>query len=124
MAILLLGLAIPWSLAAEKPQTARAKRLPFRCFTEVWNDPFKFGEPTLDRARASLTWVLVVKQDMPSARYEALLTDGDGVELATVTIKVTPKQPRWKAETRLHATVPLQGVEINNLCKVLIRKSS
>jgi hypothetical protein len=119
-AVLCLGLALSCVVGAEPDK--KPQKLPFRCFTEVWNGLFEVSTPVYDRAKGQITWELETKEELKVRGYEALLVDGDAVEIATVAVKLAPAGPRFKAKSKVQATLSLKGVELEGVSRLMLRE--
>jgi hypothetical protein len=120
---LLLALALPCA-GPGQPPAARAKKdsVPFQCITAPWNERFHIAGTRYDRPGRQVVWVLKARKDTRVSGYVALITDGDGVELATVKVKFDPDRPTVKAGRRLQAVVRIPASAGAEVARLLIRE--
>ena len=111
--------ALAESPPARKPVETK---VPFTCYTSVWDGPFEVVSTRYDRPGNKIIWVLRAKKEVRLAAYEAFVADPDGVEVDMIKIKFTPNTAKVKAGSQLQAVLPL-GFTAGEPAKITIRES-
>jgi hypothetical protein len=109
------------TLACVVPAASKADRLPFHCSTKPWQDSFEVVKTRLERTEKRILWLLKAKKDVRVPAYEAYVADGDGTELATIRVKFHPDRRKFKAGTQFWAELPLDGVDVGEVGRIVIR---
>jgi len=118
---LVVGITLPAADGKGGARAANADGLPFRCFTDVWTDSFQADDPVYERKTGQISWVLEAKQEVHGPRYEAVLTDPDGVQNAVVEVAFVPKAAVYAKGAKLKAVVTLNVGDPEKGSKLTIR---
>jgi len=121
-AALVMGLAVPCALEGQAPAGKGARDLPFFCLTQAWNGPFKVVSTTYDKVGKRVIWVLEARKATRVAKYEAYLSDADGVEIGTVPVRFEPNRDTYKVGTRLHAIISVDRANLDEGPRLEIRE--
>ncbi|MFL5341617.1 MAG: hypothetical protein ACJ8F7_15850 [Gemmataceae bacterium] len=117
-------IAAPAALAADPPKNRKPAddTIPFMCFTQAWDGPFKVLSARYDRKTSLLVWQLEAKKSGKLGGYEVFLGDGDGVEMLSGAVTFSPSPKEVKAGARLQASVSVQEVPVEQVAKLAIRE--
>ena len=123
LSLIILTLAGSTVALAESPPARKPveTKIPFDCFTEVWDGSFEVVSSRYDRPGNKIIWVLRAKKEVRLAAYEAFVADPDGVEVDTIKLEFTPKTAKVKAGSKLQAVLPL-GLTAGEPAKITIRE--
>jgi hypothetical protein len=125
--LMFLSFAIAAPLVGETPAVRTKPKdtdPPVMCLTHAWNADFKVTNGRYDPARKELSWGLQAIKPGWLENYEAFIADGDGVDLGTFAVKITPEDKQYKKGAKFRAVVPLQDLTGEDAAKMTIRKKN
>lgn len=105
-AAMVLALAVGTAVAANPPlRRGPADRPPFPCDAVLWQTDFEFAAARFHQPTGQIYWELQARHEVEAERFEALLTDGDGVQQGVVPIVFQPAQPKYEKGAILRAVL-------------------
>jgi hypothetical protein len=117
----LLSLSLGPELGFTQLNDDSQSELPFQCDTEQLDPYFVVKEPSYNKKTAQLVWTLQARKNVRLPRFQAFITDPDGVEVDTIRLLVTPNVPRLEAGKSIRLTLSLKHVDLERVRLITIR---